>query len=510
MQSADARSASEAIHVAHTIPGASVRGSRRRLGALAKGCVLPIAALRMRAVNRARSGLSSRNSDRSGRSKWGFAGSQPRLLLRFGVVYHALHVRAPTSTDAGRLINVALVWLSSCAGPTLPSGPEEEPAPAPVESMPAAPTERAVVEVERGLRSDEPLPEPPELALVRNEDFDTPCVDIPSLVYAIGFIDEGRSLVVLHESGDQCVWSVRSGQPVRPRRIRPRRPNEREGLGIQPEGVRFAADGRWGATFSEAGQPLLWRLGRAAPPQRVHSIDDVTEAVLAGDIGVFQDNEGKVVVWSMLRRDALDVADGFVRPARMALRADGGALALADRQLVAAWSLPGGDELLARTHHSAGDLLDLSFVGEQLIAVAASADHLVWDLPAPGPAAPVAVPLGARGFDRAWIVPGSGDVLGVADGEATLHRVGPARRIKSDLLAGIRLDPHNKHSGLEVYLSAAGDRALLDDRLGVWSVDVVEATVTAAVRARGCRGRWALGPGRLIAVSGQILCLGDR
>ncbi|WAS93297.1 hypothetical protein [Nannocystis punicea] len=348
---------------------------------------------------------------------------------------------------------------------------------------------------------------PPPLSPELIELHDTPCGAIESQVYWMGFGVDGDSLVVLYDSGEQCVLQVRGRRLVSPRRIRPPRLVERDGWPFHPMGIPFSPDGRWGLTFSADEEPLLQRLGSSRPPTCLRPFGDalVHEVLLSADAALFQNEEGDVVAWSYARRRRLDVSFGMGSPGQMVASEDGRVVALSDGSSVAAWEVETGATVLPRFVRSR--VQDIAFTADRrLVAVDAAGGYYSWKLPVTDPEVEVErAELGrVRREGSLWIVPGSGAVLRAIDNEVSIDHVlepGAAPRSRAFAVPGL------KHEFAAPSFTPDGGRVSLSVDQSTWFIDL-DALVLAGMTGRyECdRSEWALRNDGL-AVSGSLCVL---
>jgi hypothetical protein len=399
-----------------------------------------------------------------------------------------------------------LAWtLAACVAPhpSTPRAGEQAESVAVEAAPPLEPPAPVVAEpVSRATRVT-----PPPLSPEVIELHDTPCGAIAAQVYWMGFGVGGDSLVVLYDSGEQCVFQVRGRRLVSPRRIRPPRPVERDGWPLHPIGIPFSPDGRWGLTFSADEEPLLQLLGSSRPPTRLRPFGDelVHEVLLSADAALFQSQEGDVVAWSYARRRRLDVSFGMGPPGRMIASEDGRLVALSDGSSVAAWELETGATVLPRFVRSR--VRGIAFTADRrLVAVDAAGLYYSWKLPVTDPEVEVErAELGrSRREGSLWIVPGSGAVLRAIDSEVSIDRVlepGAAPRSRTFAVPGL------KHEFAAPSFTPDGGRVSLRVDRSTWFIDLDELAVEGMTARYECdRSEWALRSDGL-AVSGSLCVL---
>lgn len=357
----------------------------------------------------------------------------------------------------------------------------------------------------------EPPPETPRRAALRFEEVDvagTACARIYSSVYSMGFGPDERTFFTLHNSGAQCVYQVVDGRLVNQRRLAPARPIEHDGWPNYPFDVPLSPDRRWGLTFSVDNDPLVWRLGTRRPPWGLVPFPDDTvyEALLTDDSLILQNHKGAVGVWSLATRRRREFTAMHEERSLMAVRDDGGALALAG-SAIAAWDLATGAELLPRTPLSR-PIWAVAFVRDtpRLIAVDQDGGYHEWDLSTPDPPEHAVHRDLGKALAKVWFLDGGAALVGVGGGKVAIYRaLGPERAIEVRPLAEVRASDE----WLKAHVSRAGGRFVLDAGDTTWIVRTADARIEAKLSGDTCRqGPWALGESStLVSHGGGGLCV---
>ena len=422
--------------------------------------------------------------------------------------------RSMTRPWIARFIAGALASSSACEAVAPPvSAPLPEPPPAPQPEP--LPTPQPVVAL--AAPPPAPAPEPPtRFDLVEMEDHATPCGELGSIYFA-EFTTDGRGFIALYDSGDQCIWRVRGDRLVGARRIPSGLPEYEEyGKFDYPRDIAFGRERKWGVVFREDELPAIYRPGTDKRPRRLRA-DPTGDGIIAGDVIAFTgyySNMGDNTppeLWSLRTRKQLDLDLDLGRSSQLALRPDGGAIALVSSIEVAVQDVRTGADLLPVTHYS-WDAIALAFTsaGSRLLVVDDQAGVTAFDLPSAADSQPPArVRLGPAELRSAWFAPGSDAILAASGDKLYVHHLGPTG-LSGGVVPGVSLDDDTTSLFFHVAFSPNGALAAVPDGDTVQIVDLTTGRAIAEADRGECRGEHlAVTDAGLLAVHDSFgVCVG--
>jgi len=326
--------------------------------------------------------------------------------------------------------------------------------------------------------------------------------------YSFDFSKDGRQIIELFETGDQCIWEIEDGQALRPRAIRSRRPwRDYDYWMLPPSTVPFSPDGRWGLTFDYTRAALVWRLGRQGRPVRRFdrfSEDGVALALLTDNAVVLQNFDGATFVGSIEGRGR-SLGPSLGARAEMTVSRDGSLLALSTGARIGAWELSSGAARLPETKiRLTGSAFAFTDDGRRLVGVGTDGALHTWEITPSAANTYHSVPLRAGEFSRVWVAPGARHLVGWADGTLTIYRIDvSSAAVHADVLPTVFFD-HDITA--RASFSRDGARVVLGSTNTSWLIELAGPRIEAILTDELYRGDvWAIDPsGRLLSTHNKL------